>query len=292
MTRGPIRALLRCALVAASMALPIATVEAMEPSAETAASASADSQTRRQAIASLPLARLTPAASQRILSIAESPTIYRRLPAQAIPCDRDLFVFLARNPEILVGMWDLMGITKVQTQRVGPYELTAQDGSGTTCRVDLVYGDANLHVFVADGYYDGPLVGKPIHGRGVFVLRSSYAESSSGGTTVTGTLDCFVQFDNLGADLVARTLSGLIGRSADNNFEETARFVAQVSQASQHNTPAMIDVASRLPQVASPTKQEFADLITRIARRAGGRWQTTAEHQQTQVPLLGVQKPR
>jgi hypothetical protein len=216
-------------------------------------------------IASLPLQRLTPDAQQRILSVATSPTLYRRLPAQAIACDREMFLFLARNPEVLVGIWDLMGITKVQATRTGPYQFDAVDGSGTTCHIDLVYGDPSMHIYVADGSYDGKLVAAPIRGRGVFVLRSSYAEGAQGQTTVTGTIDCFVQIENLGADLIARTLSGLIGRSADHNFIETARFMAQVSQASELNAPAMIDVATRMPQVNESTRREFIRLITKLA---------------------------
>jgi hypothetical protein len=225
-------------------------------------------QRRQQVIASLPMQRLTRQAQDRILSIANSPTLYRRLPTQAINCDRDMFLFLTRNPEVLVGIWDLMGITKVNTNRTGPFQLEARDGSGTECHVDLVYGDPNLHIYVTDGSYDGKLVTKPIRGRGVCVLRSSYSTSASGGTTVTGTIDCFVQLENLGADLVVRTLSGLIGRSADKNFVETARFMSQVSQASAMNPPAMIDVAQRMPQVGEPIKQRFVSVITAAAQRS------------------------
>ncbi|MGB7327807.1 MAG: hypothetical protein WBD31_23215 [Rubripirellula sp.] len=221
---------------------------------------------KEAAINSLPMQRLTREAQARILSIAGKPTIYRRLPTQMIDCDRDMFLFLSRNPEVLVAMWDLMGITNVQISRTGPYQMEAVDGSGTTCQVDLVYGDPNLHVFVASGSYDGPLVAKPITGNGVFILTSRYAESASGRTTVTGTLDCFLQLESLGADLIARTLSGLIGRSADNNFTETAKFIAQVSQASEKNPQAMLDVASRLPQVTEPVRGEFVTRIVSVAR--------------------------
>jgi hypothetical protein len=222
---------------------------------------------RQQVVANLPMDRLTTSAQQRILAIAHSPTIYRRLPTQAIPCDRDMFLLLTRNPEILVGMWDLMGITKVKCRRTGPYQLEAEDGTGTQCRVDLVYGDPNTHIFVTDGSYDGALVAKPVRGRAVFILNSSYAKSAQGDTTVTGSLDCFIQFDSLGADLLARTLSGLIGRSADNNFLETARFIAQVSQAAEKNPVALMDVAQRIPQVSPPTKKTFIDVIATVARR-------------------------
>ncbi len=228
----------------------------------------ASREQREEAISALPLNRLTPEARQRIQDIVQSPTIYRRLPTQAIDCDRDMFLFLTRNPEVLVGMWDLMDVTHVATRRTGPFQLEAEDGSGTTCKVDLVYGDSTTHIFVADGGYDGRMVAKPIQGKGVFLLRSSYATSSSGGTTVAGTLDCFVQFESLGADLVARTLSGVIGRSADNNFVETARFISQVSQASARNPSSMVDVAERIPQVSPATRKQFVDTIVTVSRRA------------------------
>ncbi len=234
---------------------------------------------RQHVIANLPLDRLTSPAQQTILSIAGSPTLYRRLPTQAIKCDRDMFLLLTRNPEILVGMWDLMGITKVTCRRTGPFQLEAEDGTGTKCRVDLVYGDPNTHIFVTDGSYDGPLVAKPIRGQAVFILNSTFAKSSDGGTTVTGSLDCFIQFDSLGADLIARTLSGLIGRSADNNFLETARFIAQVSQAAENNPSALIDVAQRIPQVSPSTKKTFVDVIATVARRHEANPRTAARPQ-------------
>ncbi|WP_173405108.1 hypothetical protein [Novipirellula maiorica] len=236
-------------------------------------SGTASIERRREVLASLPMQRLTRDAQQRILSIANSPTIFRQLPTQAISCDRDLFLLIARNPEILVGMWDVMGVTQVTTKRIAPYQLDASDGSGTQCVVDLVYGDPNIHIYVADGSYDGKLVASPIKGRGVFVFRSTYATSATGQTTVTGTLDCFVQLDSLSADLIARTFSGFIGRSADSNFVETARFLSQISAASQQNPHSMIDLARRLPQVPPETKQQFVEVVKNVNRRQQQRQQ-------------------
>lgn len=209
--------------------------------------------------------RLTPQARQKISNVVNKPTLYRRLPAQAIRCDRDLFLFLTRKTEAIIGIWDLMGITQVQATRTGPYTLDAEDGSGTTCKIDLLYGDQNLHVFYADGMYDGKYTQKPITGKGVFVFRSNYAKARDGSTTVNGTLDCFVKFESLGADLVARSLGGLIGKSADHNFVETAKFISQISQASETNPDGMMDMASRLPQVGPEVKKEFAAVIRRAA---------------------------
>ncbi|MEM9366203.1 MAG: hypothetical protein AAGD07_09410 [Planctomycetota bacterium] len=222
---------------------------------------------RDAVIDALPLDRLTPAARDRILRIAKKPTIYRRLPTQAVACSPEMFLFLTRNPDVLVGLWDLMGVTKVQSSRVGPYQIRATDGQGTTCDVDLVYGDTQQHIFVADGAYDGSMVTSPVRGSGVFVLSHRCTPNSSGGTTVTGTLDCFLQLESLGADLIARSLSPIIGRSADSNFEQTAKFMAQVDQASNRNPGAMLDIAGRLPQVTPPTRKAFGNVIVTVARK-------------------------
>ena len=165
-------------------------------------------------------------------------------------------------------MWDLMGITNVQIRRTGPYTLDAEDGSGTHCQIDLVYGDDSTHLFVAQGLYDGKLVARPVRGRGVFVVHSeSGVDRNSGDPVTIGTLDCFLQLDNLGADLLVRTFGGLIGRSADHNFRETARFIEQVSAASTSSPAAMLDVARRVPQTDSLVRQRFASEIRRMAIR-------------------------
>lgn len=222
-----------------------------------------DRDTRAIAMAALPLDRLVSSARQEILEIIDRPTLFRRLPAQQIETDADMFVFLTRHPEVLVGMWDLMGITNVKIRRTGPYTLEAQDGSGTTCQINLVYGDDNLHLFVAHGVYDGKLVARPVHGSGVFVVRSQPVSPSE----TIGVLDCFLRLDSLGADLLVRTFGGLIGRSADHNFEETAGFIEQVGRASKINPSAMLDVARRLPQTTPPVQENFASLVRQAAIR-------------------------
>ena len=242
-------------------------------------SGTSDRASRREAIAALPMQMLTPAARTTVSGIVNKPTLYRRLPVQDIACDADLFVYLTRHPEVLVGMWDVMDITNVQIERTGPYQLRAVDGSGTTCSIDLIYGDRNIHIYVAHGVYDGPLNPKPIRGNGVFVVRSTF-NGGAGGTRVRGTLDCFLQLESLGADLIARTFGGLIGRSADHNFRETAKFIAQVSEASSLHPDAMIDLALRLPQVTPEVRRGYAGVITAMPRRTAsgprerdGNWQ-------------------
>ncbi len=238
---------------------------------------------RAAAIAAVPTSRLTPAARDRIHSIVGRPTFYRHLPTQVIDCDPDLFICITRQPELLVGIWEVMGITHVKTKRLDDYRLLAHDGSGTTCTIDLVYGDRGLHVFVADGYYDGKLVASKITGKGVFVLRTKYEKQANGLTFVEGTLDCFVQLDNLGADLIARTFGPLIGKTADHNYIETAKFVGQLGISARENPLGVQDLGARLPQVNEAVKVKFIETVGDIERKTANQQlskQRTAERKE------------
>jgi len=226
---------------------------------------------RSTAISALPMDRLTAAARQRIASIVDRPTLYRHLPSQTLNCDPELFLFIARQPEILVGIWEVMGITQVRTERMDEYRLHAKDGAGTNCTIDLIYGDRSTHVYVADGYYDGKLVAAPLTGKGVFILRTEYVPQADGLVLVQGTLDCFIQLDNLGADLIARTFGPLIGRTADNNFAETARFIEQIGSTARNNPEGLQELGSRLPQVDELTRRRFVENVFNVDRRNQAR---------------------
>ncbi len=245
---------------------------------------------RSAAIAALPMGRLTPTAKQRIAAVVDRPTLFRHLPTQSLDCDPDLFLFIARHPEILVGIWEVMGITQVRTERIDEYRLHASDGSGTHCTLDLVYGDRSTHVYVADGYYDGKLVAAPLTGKGVFILRTQYKPQPDGLVIVEGTLDCFIQLENLGADLIARTLGPLIGKTADNNFIETAKFIDQIGISARRNPEGLADLGSRLPQVDDATRKKFVETVVAAdqrnqARMAARSLPRSAERPDTVLPF-------
>jgi hypothetical protein len=256
--------------------LPIFLLVALTTSIGRSAMGGPPAGVKELALGAIPYDRLTPEATQSIQEIVQKPTIFRRLPSQIIDCDPKMFVFLVRNPEVLVGIWDRMDVSSVQTQRIGPYQLTADDNAGTKCTIDLVYGDSRTHIYVGKGVYTGPLAARPITGSGVFILQSQYAEND-GRTTVQGTLDCFIKIDSVGLDLVARTLAGLIGKTADHNFAETARFMSQVSGASERNPGGMRDLALELPQASPATRVAFAETIIDLAKRSNVRIGQRAE---------------
>lgn len=222
-------------------------------------------RTRELAVASIPMRQLVPDAQRRVEQVVERPTLFRRMPSERIMCHPNLFVFLVRYPEVVVNMWALMGATKLSVKRIGKYLLDSNDGAGTKTRVELIYGNRQQHLMYADGVYAGPLFRRELVGQSVLLLNSKHMRNQRGEDIVTCTMDVFVEIQNVGVDLVAKTLHPLMGKTADHNFAESARFVSQVSEQAKHNPIGMQRLAARLTKVHADVRQEFVDLVQEIA---------------------------
>lgn len=224
-----------------------------------------------QARKALPLDELREPARSKVVAVVQEPTIYRRLPVEVIDCDPELYLFLVRYPEVVVSMWQLMGITRVKVQRQAPYVFDADDGAGTRSTVELLYGSREKHLWYANGFYEGPLFKRRVHGRCVLLLQTGYSESTENRMLISSRLDIFVSLDNVGAEFVAKTLHPLVGKTADHNFSETLQFLAQVSQQAEVNRPGMQRLALRLAGITPQLRQQFANVAAGVSDRVALR---------------------
>jgi hypothetical protein len=228
-------------------------------------------QAREEAVAALPLAKLNEDTQRKILAVVERPSIYRRMPEKVIPCDTGLYLFLLRNPEIVLNIWQLMGVAGMTAQRTSAYTWKGNDGAGTLCNVELAYGTSELHLAYGDGYYEGPLFKRRINGRCVVMLRSEFRQGDDGREYVGNLLDIFLAIDNAGADLVAKTLYPLVGKTADTNFAETTRFLAKVSQTAEANGAGMQRLAARLTGCDQQVREQFVQVSVGVQQKAVAR---------------------
>jgi len=226
-----------------------------------------NNQQKEEALRALPLDQLNEAARAKLNGVVSRPTIYRHLPTQVVECDPDLHVFLVRYPEVVVNIWQLMGVTKVKVNRTGPLTFDASDGAGTACRAELVYATPTVHVYYADGYYDGPLLQRPLRGECVLLLRSSY-RTQGGQAIAANTLDVFARLDHLGVEILVKTLYPAVGKAVDFNFAESIRFVGQVSQAAEANGPGMQRVAGNLQNLQPEVRESFSQHVNLAYQRA------------------------
>lgn len=244
--------------------LPASLVNAQQVEAELVSFSREDKQ---DALRKIPLAQMRPQDQNRVSQVVKDPSIFRRLPVQVIDCDPEIYSFLVSYPEVVVNIWELMGITNVQVRRLSPTSFHANDGAGTVSNVDIVYADGETNIFFAEGYYEGPLAPGKILANCVLVLQSGYTKAGQGQSYVSNRLDVFVKFESRGADLLARTLHPLIGKTADYNFAETSSFIGKISKNAEDNVIGMHNLVSRLEKVDPTVRKQFGDVVTRVYQR-------------------------
>ena len=222
-------------------------------------SGTASKQARQQAIGAVPYEQLNPSMRSKLKDILDKPSIYRRLPITEIDIDPDYFVFLVRHPEVIVNIWQIMGITKMKSERVGPYELKTSDGEGTLSNIELVYGSNNLHVFYATGSYEGPILKKQVRGRCVLILRTDYNQGPEGAPRAKSSLDVFLKVDNTTASLIAKTLNPIVGSTADHNFVESLNFLQRLNETTEKNGGGVQRMAGRLQNITPQVRRDFIE---------------------------------
>ncbi len=228
---------------------------------------SSSRESREQALRGIPLSTLTAQAIAKLRPVLDDPTIFRKMPTQSIVCDTEMFNFIVRYPEVLVEIWELMGMTRVNIQRTGPFSFSGQDGAGTTCRSEMILGSDRLHIYYSEGDYEGGLISRKLDGRCVCVIHSQPAVGEAGQALVTASMDIFLKLDNVGADLIAKTISPLVVKTADSNYIESLRFVSQLSTAAQRNPQAIEQLADRLTGLRPDVRKRFVQVAQQSSSR-------------------------
>jgi hypothetical protein len=267
--------ILVCPLVCVSTSMLVcaaAPAHAEPQVAATALSATSHRKAREEAIRAIPWKQLQDNKRRHIQSVIQNASMYRRLPTRIIDCDPDLFTFLLQHPEVVVDVWQMMGVSKVTLRQMDADTYQGNDGCGTTGNVAYVYQKwgpqaQNLAVVYADGAYEGKPFLKPLRAESVIVLQSAAVRETNGRNYITVRVDSFVDIQQMGVELIAKTVQPWINQTADRNFIETLGFVSTFSQTAERNPQGMQRLAARLQTVDAPTRNELVDLCYRAAQR-------------------------
>jgi len=271
-------------LSAAATAIAIMTSALFLPPAraESPTAASTSRAAREEAIKSIPFGKLDQAAKSKVSDVLDHASIYRRLPTQVCHCDPHLYLFLMNHPDVLVNIWQAMGVTGMSLHRTGPGAYRIDDGAGTQSDLQILYRDQNTHLVYAEGVYDGPVLKRQVKGRCVVLLKSGYSRKEDGAEFVTNQIDAFIHLDRVGAELVAKTFQPLVGKSADENFSEATAFLSRLSEAAERNQPGMQRLAQYLTNVDPALQQQFIMLTASIADKAVARTASAGDAPATQ----------
>lgn len=226
---------------------------------------------RAQAIENIPMSHLTLPAQQKINHVVAKTSVYRCVRTPLIECDPNFKVFLLRNPNVVVDIWKLMGITRIDMIRTGNFSFETSDGMGTNCHVDLVYSRPDLHLYYAKGIYNGPLSLNPIHGECVVILKCQFSRSPNGSPLASSQLDVFLHLEGAAWDFLAKTFHPLFGKSVDLNFWETAEFLEHLSLTAQRNPRSILALANRLKTLQPDVRQKLTEIVTTFANDGQSR---------------------
>ena len=230
-------------------------------------SGSSSKSLRKQTVSAIPMQALNAQAREKIGDILKKPSIYRQLPVTSINADPDYFRFLIRYPEVVVNIWQLMGITNMTTERTGPFTVTTDDGAGTISQLELVYGTDNLHIFYGEGSYEGPILKRKLTGKCVLVLRTESKFDEVGKPVATSQLDVFLKIENATAGLIAKTIQPIVGSTADHNFVESLKFVQRLNETTSKNGPGVQRMGKKL-KIEPAVREGFNDVIELVFQRA------------------------
>lgn len=241
---------------------------------------------RDEAIRAIPWARLTPDAQQKVGWVLGNTSVFRRLPVRIIQCDPDLYLFLVQNPDVVVNIWEVLGVSHLTLGRQGPNAYRVTDDIGTVGTLEFLYRSRDLQLAFVDGTYNGPMFGHRIRGRGIMLLRSQYVREADGRCLITSQLDAFMNIEPGGAEFLTKTFQPVVGKIADSNFQQSVGFLACLCRTAEVNQAGMIRLASKLTRVPPEVRQRLAALSQLAAQRANQIASTE------DVPALDPDAPR
>ena len=220
---------------------------------------------RREAIKLVPLGNIHRKYRSSVNKVMTDCSLFRRMPTQMVDCDPQLFTFLAQNPEILVEMWQDMGISRVSLHRTGPTTFDLSDGAGTTGKLVIVEQKCddraqNRIVMYSEGAYEGKPFKRPVRAQCVLVLRSGSITETNGRDFVACRLDTFVRIERTSIELFAKAMHPWVGKTADANFADTVGFVSSLSKAAERRPEKIERLVNRLPRVTSQRQQLLVKL--------------------------------
>ena len=225
-------------------------------------------EARESAIACIPMDKLDEEARAKVDSVLSETSIFRRLPIKVVQCDPEMYLFLIRHPDVVVDIWNVMGICQLAVRQVDENTFSVVDKTGTRGTAEFLHSGPTTHIIYSEGAFEGPPLTIPARGRTLMVLKSAYVLEPDGRYYITSRLDAFVQIEHGGVELLTKTFQPVVGRVADINFLQTAGFLGSLSRTAEVNARGMERLADRLGEVQPEVRERFVQLSMQVAERA------------------------
>ena len=223
---------------------------------------------RRSAVQSIPFDKLDADSREKVNSVLSNVSIYRRLPVRMVNCDPDLYLFLVRHPDVVVNIWEILGVSQIQLRQIDIDTFRIVESEGTAATLEYLYHSRDMQIVYGKWTYTGPLLARKITGSCLAILKTGYTKDADGKYYITSRMDGFLSVDSGGAEMLARTLQPLVVKNVDNNFIQTVAFLGSMSKTAEVNLGGMQRLAGRLAHVQPETRQQLSEVVASVAQRA------------------------
>ena len=123
---------------------------------------------QRDAVKSLPMDKLDAADQAKVGAVLNNVTVFRRLPVRVVSCDPGLYLFVVRHPDVVVNIWEVLGVSQLKLRQSGMDQFHVDEKEGTTATMEFLYHDRQTHVIYGDWRVfrpaDGPARQRPLPG--------------------------------------------------------------------------------------------------------------------------------
>ncbi len=235
---------------------------------EDPARATTSRSARQSAIRSIPFDRLDADARAKVNSVLSNVTVFRRMPTRVIDCDPKLYLFIVQHPDVVVNVWEVLGISKLRMRQVDAERYQVSEPTGTSGTAEFLYRSHDTQVVYAKGTYKGPLLPQPVNGRVLMILKTGYVLETDGRHYITTRLDTFLNVERGAVELLTKTFHPLVGSTADSNFVQSISFVGALSRTAEVNTRGVQRLSVKLQKVQPHYREKLASLAAEIGKRA------------------------
>lgn len=212
----------------------------------------------------LPWNQLSRTAHARASTVVNDLSLFRRLPTVRCEVDSRTYWYLSQHPDVAVSLWRAMGISEMRMWQTGPYRYECDLRDGTFGAIDVLYRDNGRQIVICDGQFQSPVLANPIAATGLMHLQTTMQRTDDGRTIVTHTADVFVKFNSQTVEALAKLVSPVTFKMADQNFEEVTLFLRMMDQAMSRQPGWVEQMAGRMEGVLPGRDAELLELTAEV----------------------------
>ena len=219
----------------------------------------------------LPWNELSPPTQAKIKNVASGSPIFHRMPQQKVYAAPEIYRFLLRHPDMVIGFWEQLGVTQLSLREVRENHYTLRETGGTVAAIEILHRTDDICIIYVRGEYRGPLLAKAYQGDVILILRTRYMQDEANEPMIVCDLDTLIQINSLGADMLVKLFFASLAKIADSNFEVAVSFVGEVSRAASRTPNSVKDTAEEIFSIREEVCVEFCSIVDTVALRSARR---------------------